>query len=110
MVTYNYDLILEQSKEIILNYNNFINKKYENCKTHEQFKELMCEKYDYLYNNFKTIFTQCINGNMDINLLTYMIVQIKDIEQNKISNHNASIKVGEKLVEKYVKPLINKKR
>ena len=37
-----------------------------------------------------------------------MINQAKDIKKNKISNHDASVKVGEKLVDKYVKPHMDK--
>ena len=45
---------------------------------------------------------------MDINVLTYMINQAKNIKNNKISQEDASVKIGEKLVDTYVKPLIDK--
>ena len=46
---------------------------------------------------------------MDLNVITYMINQAKEIQKNKISNHDASVNVGQKLVDTYIKPNLEKK-
>jgi hypothetical protein len=103
----NYDLILLQSKSLLDDFKLYNNKNEFEQKTDDEFNKLMIVKYEYLYNNCLTIYNQCIENKMDMSILEYMIQQIKDIEKNKISQHNASIKVGEKLLDKYVKPIIN---
>jgi hypothetical protein len=105
-----YDLILSISKDIIKNYNNFINKKdYKNC-SYEQFKTKMEEQYNEFIKDNNNIFEKCVSGQMDINILSYMINQAKQIQKNKISNYDASVKVGEKLVDKFIKPLMQKEK
>ena len=64
----------------------------------------MVKDYSYIKNNFASIFTQCITGHMDLNVIPYMINQAKEIQKNKLSNHDASVNVGQKLVDKFVKP------
>ena len=105
-----YDLILSISKNILNDYNQFINKKdFKNLKYNE-FKKLMEEKYTDFMKENNAIFTQCISGNMDIKILSYMITQAKQIQKNKISNYDASVKVGEKLVDTFIKPKLNDKK
>jgi hypothetical protein len=104
----NFDLILLQSNNLLEDLRLYNSKnKFTNI-PFDELKILMHKKYEYLHDNCLTIFTQCMENNMDISILEFMINQIKNIEKNKISKHDASIKVGEKLVEKYVKPMINK--
>jgi hypothetical protein len=93
-----YNLILNQAEKLNKELNE-PSKKYESE---------MIEKYNYLYKNVNSIFNICLKGDMDINVLTYMINQAKNIKNNKISQEDASVKIGEKLVDTYVKPLIDK--
>ena len=103
-----YDLILSTSKLVLEDYKKYSNKKdYKDC-SNEQFKIKMEEKYSDFKNENNIIFEKCITGRMDINMLTYMINQAKEIQKNKISNYDASVKVGEKLVDKFIKPLLDK--
>ena len=41
-------------------------------------------------------------------MITVMINYAKRVKKNKISNHDASVKVGEKLVDKFIKPMLKK--
>ena len=50
----------------------------------------------------------CIDGSMDIERLTYMINMIKQAKSNSISEHDASVEVGQRLVDDFVKPSLNK--
>ena len=103
-----YNLIYEQSKSLLDNYNDYkSNKKFKKY-NEETFKSEMEETYNYLNNNAKSIFNLCLSGKMDIQILYYMINQVENIKNNNISSYDASIKVGEKLVEKIIKPKLNK--
>lgn len=70
----------------------------------EELKEHMKEKYDNLYNNYKAIYNMTCEGNMDLVKLKYMLTMLNKINNNEISEYDASVKVGEKLVDEYVKP------
>ena len=104
----NLNVVLNQSKLLLDDYKNYKNKKTHKTNTEEEFNKLMKEKYIILSNNYNTIFNQCLTGTMDMEILTYMINQINNINKNKISKHDASVNVGQKLVDKFVKPKINK--
>ena len=52
--------------------------------------------------NFGSIFKIVNSGNMDIDKLTYMIEMVKKIENNKISEYNASVEVGKVLVKDFI--------
>ena len=103
-----YDLILSTAKQVISDYNDFTRKKqFKNC-SYEEYKNKMIEKYNTFSIENSSIFEKCITGNMDINILTFMITQAKQIQNNNISNYDASVKVGEKLVDKFIKPHLDK--
>ena len=54
-------------------------------------------KYQYLLISLKLI-----------EVITFMINKAKEIKKNKVSNYDASVKVGEKLVDKFIKPHLDK--
>ena len=65
-----YNIILNQAENLNKELNE-PSKKYESE---------MIEKYNYLYKNVNSIFNGCLKGEMDINVLTYMINQAKNIK------------------------------
>jgi len=102
-----YNLILKQSKELLSDYNDYSSKKKFKEYDYEKFESEMITTYSYLHKNINTIFNLCICGDMNLKILTYMINSAKDIKKNKISNYDASVKVGNVLVDTFVKPKIN---
>ena len=105
----NYDLILSQVKELSKKYTQFINKKNYTDLSHDEFKKKMEGEYSYLNTNNKGIFNKTIEGHLDLIVFEYMIKKAKDIQKNKISNHDASVDVGKKLVDTFIKPNIPNK-
>lgn len=103
-----YTLIYEQSKDLLNNYKDYkSNKKFKDYDD-EKFKSEMTNTYSYLNTNAKSIFNLCLTGKMDLQMLYYMINQAKNIKNETMTSHEASIKVGEKLVEKIIKPKLEK--
>jgi len=102
----NYDILLSEVKELVKKYDNFISNKKNIYKNKEEFISAMTKKYENMASNQTKIFEQCVSGHMNIEIFTYMIQQAKQVQQHKISGHDASIKVGEELVEKFIKPKI----
>ena len=106
----NYDSLLAEIKTLHKKYQDFTNKKkYTNLSQEEFTKEMEKEHY-MIKNNFASIFIQCVNGQMDLNVITYMINQAKNIQKNKLSNHEASVNVGQKLVDTFIKPNLEKNK
>ena len=103
-----YNLIYDQSKSLLDNYNDYkSNKKFKKY-NQETFTSEMENTYSSFNNNAKSIFNLCISGKMDIQILYYMINQAENIKNNTISSYDASVKVGEKLVDKIIKPKLEK--
>ena len=74
----------------------------------EVFTEQMKEKFDYLYSNSNTLFERCIKGDLNLDQFNYMITMIDKVNNGQ-DYQSASQEVGQKLVDVYVKPLIQDK-
>lgn len=72
------------------------------------FEEEMKNKYSYLYDNFKSIFTICMSKSYDYNRLEMMVNMANQVKNNDITEKEASIKVGQVLVDDIVKPQMKK--
>ena len=66
--------------------------------------ELLKEEFKEFFEKFPTIFNKVVEGTMEMGRLKFMLKMIKEIENKKISKHEASIVVGKELVENIVKP------
>jgi hypothetical protein len=75
---------------------------------YDEFTEAMQSKYEYLHTNSKTLFERCIQGDLNLLQLNYMLSMIERVN-NGADYHSTSVEVGQKLVDVYVKPLIDKK-
>lgn len=74
----------------------------------EQFTEVMKTKYEYLFTNSKTLFERCMQGDLNIQQLDYMLNMIERVNAGA-DYHSTSVEVGQKLVDVYVKPMLDKK-
>ena len=104
-----YDIVLRQAKQLLSDCKDYSNKNKFKNHTLESFEKEMNEKYVYLKNNVATIFNSCLKGDMNLKVLTYMINQANELKKNNISRHNASVNVGQVLVDTFVKPNLDKK-
>ena len=96
-----HDRLLLSAKNLLSNVKEFIKK--NNSDISEEFYLEMEKKYPYLKQTSNTIFNLALKNKLDINILTYMVNQSNAIKKKKITNEQASINVGEKLVQKFVK-------
>lgn len=74
----------------------------------DQFVEAMKAKYEYLFTNSATLFERVMQGDLNMGQLEYMLSMIERVNGGA-DYHTASVAVGQKLVDVYVKPLIDKK-
>tara|TARA_X000000368_G_C22867122_1_gene639202 strand:+ start:121 stop:474 length:354 start_codon:yes stop_codon:yes gene_type:complete len=61
-------------------------------------------KYPQLSNTFPIIIKKACETNFDYEKFKWMMEIQKRVKENKISQHNASVEVGERLVDDHVKP------
>ena len=62
------------------------------------------EKYPEFSKRYPTLFEKLFEQNLDLTTLRYMLNQKEKMNSNKLTEHDASVKVGTLLVDKYVKP------
>ena len=70
--------------------------------------EHMQGKYKYLYENSSTLYSKCIDGEIDLPRLEEMLAMIDQVNKGK-DYFTASKEIGESLTDTYVKPLLEKK-
>ena len=73
----------------------------------EQFTEIMKIKFESLYTQSSTLFERCINGDLNMDQFNYMLNMLQKVNDGK-DYQAVSQEVGQKLVDIYVKPLIEK--
>ena len=76
--------------------------------TKENFIEIMQNKYNYLYTNSSTLFERCVMGDLNMEQFNYMLKMLDEVKAGK-DYQTVSQAVGQKLVDIYVKPLIEDK-
>ena len=105
-----YDMIHNSVKEINKKLKQY-KKKEGNYKdlSKEEFEAKMKQEYNKFYEASPHIFNKTIIGTIDPTVFAYFIAKAKDMQKNKISKHDASVDIGQKLVDTFVKPHLNKK-
>lgn len=74
----------------------------------EAFTEVMKSKYEYLYSNSSTLFERCMKGDLNIQQLNFMLEMINKVNAGADYQTTSTV-VGQRLVDVYVKPLIDDK-
>jgi hypothetical protein len=61
-------------------------------------------KYSSFEKEYPILFKVCCDPNSDIAQLRFMISMLKNIQSNQMTEHVASVNVGQTLFDRYVKP------
>jgi hypothetical protein len=67
-------------------------------------KEYYVEKYPDFAKEYPHLLEKLYEENFDLDTLRYMLNQKQKMDANKLTEHEASVRVGTALVDKYVKP------
>lgn len=70
----------------------------------------LTEKYSEFSMSYPVIFIKTLDNQLDIDQFREMVHLADQVNNKKISQHGASVQVGASLVNKYVKPILNKKK
>ena len=78
--------------------------KQESNENPDDIKIKLSNKYKDFSMSYPVIFLSVINGDLDIGKFNEFVTMASNVKQNKITQHDASVKIGSKLVNEYVKP------
>lgn len=76
----------------------------EDIYTGNETKSYYKYKYPNFFKDFPVLSEKLFDPSFDSRTLNYMLNQLDKIKSSKLSSHDASVKVGTMLVDKYVKP------
>jgi len=68
----------------------------------DKFIEMCKLETPFLYNNYTDIFNKMVNDELDLTIMTKLLVVLKLIEDEKVDQHEGSVMVGKVLKELYV--------
>lgn len=68
----------------------------------DKFKELCQNECPFLFTNYNDIYNRLIKDELDLTIMTKLLVVLKLIEDGKVDQHEGSVMVGRLLKELYV--------
>lgn len=74
----------------------------------DKFDSLAVEKCQFLFNNYTDIYNKVIKNELNLDLLNKFLDALSLIEEGKIDQHEASVKVGTYLKELYIDSALKK--
>ena len=101
--------VMDDVKDMINRIKLYQDKKIDRHLTELEFSSKLEKDYATLYENFPSIFAKVMAGTLELPRLEFMLKMIGEIKKNKVSKHEASVVVGQELVDNIVKPQMDGK-
>jgi hypothetical protein len=83
-------------------------KKTMRTNNEESFLELCKSECSFLYNNYTDIFNKVFKNELDLTIMSKLLVVLKLIEDDKVDQHEGSVMVGKILKELYLDSAIKR--
>ena len=97
---------LKHSNKIRADVENYVvlKKKYPRLwKTNkEQFKQMVQNKCQFIYKNYRNLFNRLLKDELDLNILAAFLTILHRIEEGEIDQHEGSYEVGKLLKNLYI--------
>ena len=81
--------------------------KHRTIKDSPPYYEIMKKSCNFLYTNYLDIFNKILYNKLNIDILYQFLEQLKQIEENKTNQHEASYKIGKLLKELYIDTVVS---
>ena len=75
----------------------------------KDFDEKVRQQFSHFENKYPALFKKLINQDCDQEQLEFVLNRLEQVRTGTKSQHDASVEVGQVLVDKYVKPELEKK-
>jgi len=102
--------VLEDVKDMINKINLYNSKKLYSNLNPGEFVEKLKKDYNKLEDNFPSIFEKVLSGTLEYERLEFMLKMLGEVKTQKLSKHEASVVVGQELVNNIVKPSLEEKK
>ena len=66
------------------------------------YKSIFQTQCSFLYTNYTDIFNKVLNDEIDLNIMTDLLIVLKSIEDGKVDQHEGSVAVGKILKKLYL--------
>ena len=99
---------LKHSDQIKLNVNKLIKLRENTSVKSNFFTDKCAEECNFLFTNYPQIFNKVLKNEIDIDMLNNFISCLKEIEDGKVDQNEASVKVGTILKEIYIDSALRK--
>lgn len=96
--------VLEDVKDMMNKIYLYNTKKLYNNLNPNEFVEKLKKDFKQLEDNFPSIFEKVLSGTLEYDRLEFMLKMIGEVRTQKLSKHEASVVVGQELVNNIVKP------
>lgn len=103
IINHNYDEILLICRKL----NNAYIEGINNKKDIKTIRNELKEQYSDFELNYNSLFKLCTSEDYDLNKLMLFIQMASSVQRKEITEHDASVQIGEMLVNEYVKPKLN---
>jgi hypothetical protein len=77
---------------------------------YEDKKEVYAKKYPKFLKKFPLLFDKCCEDDCDTVRVRSMLSLLEDVETSRMSQHEASVAVGQDLYNAYIQPVLNEKK
>lgn len=100
---------LKHSSKIIkdIEIMSLLKNKHRAIKDSPPYYEIMKKSCNFLYTNYLDIFNKILYNKLNIDILYQFLEQLKQIEENKTNQHEASYKIGKLLKELYIDTVVS---
>jgi hypothetical protein len=81
-----------------------LNKKYKRMRNNNKkmYMQIMMKNCNFLWTNYTNIFNRLVKEELDLNILYNFINTLSLVEDGELSQHDASVKIGQLLKELYI--------
>lgn len=79
-------------------------------KKNTNLKEFAEKEFSDFNTKYPTLFRKLLEEDCDSKQLDYMLKQLENIQKGNKTQYDASVEIGQILVDKFVKPELNKKK
>ena len=67
------------------------------------------KEHDWFFEQYPKLADMCVNADVfDTQIVRFMLKQKQQVDQSHVTQHDASVAVGEMLANSYVYPVVNK--
>ena len=89
-----------------------LKKKYNRMATFEpkKFEKIVISHCNFLWTNYTNIFNRIMKDELNLNILRKFIDTLREVEDGKLDQHEASVKIGEVLKQLYIDSALQREK